>query len=89
VNVLLQPTRVDVVLDRGQVRGDSKAQEQFLHRRLGLAIGEFAAQVAEDQEAERRQYWVHTEFFVNGVFIGGAQPVAEFQKVIDNGLKSA
>jgi protein-disulfide isomerase len=28
-------------------------------------------------------------FFINGVFIGGAQPVDEFEKLIDNELKSA
>jgi protein-disulfide isomerase len=55
-----------------------------------LATGEFAAQVAHDLEDGKKAGVGSTpSFFVNGVFIGGAQPVAEFEKLIDNELKSA
>jgi protein-disulfide isomerase len=55
-----------------------------------LASGEFATQVAHDQEDGRKAGIGSTpSFFVNGVFISGAQPVAEFEKLIDNELKSA
>ena len=55
-----------------------------------LASGEFAAQVAHDQEDGKKAGIGSTpSFFVNGVFISGAQPVAEFEKLVDNELKSA
>ena len=55
-----------------------------------LASAEFASQVAHDQEDGKKAGVGSTpSFFVNGVFIGGAQPVDEFEKLIDNELKSA
>jgi protein-disulfide isomerase len=55
-----------------------------------LASGEFATQVTRDQEDGKKAGVGSTpSFFVNGVFISGAQPLAEFQNVIDHELKSA
>jgi protein-disulfide isomerase len=55
-----------------------------------LASAEFASQVAHDQEDGKKVGVGSTpSFFINGVFIGGAQPVDEFEKLIDNELKSA
>ena len=55
-----------------------------------LGSGEFATQVARDQEDGRKAGIGSTpSFFVNGVFLSGTQPVAEFEKLIDNELKSA
>jgi protein-disulfide isomerase len=55
-----------------------------------LASAEFASQVALDQEDGKKAGVGSTpSFFVNGVFISGVQPVSEFEKLIDNELKSA
>ena len=46
--------------------------------------------MAHDQEDGKKVGVGSTpSFFINGVFIGGAQPVDEFEKLIDNELKSA
>lgn len=55
-----------------------------------LASAEFAPQVALDQEDGTKAGVGSTpSFFVNGVFVNGVQPVSEFEKLIDNELKSA
>ena len=53
-----------------------------------LDSGEFAKEVAKDQE-EGKQAGVSSTpgFFINGIFLNGAQPVAEFEKIIDSELK--
>ncbi|HKE27410.1 MAG TPA: thioredoxin domain-containing protein [Bryobacteraceae bacterium] len=55
-----------------------------------LASGEFATQVSLDQDDGRKAGIASTPgFFVNGVPLSGAQPIAEFEKLIDNELKLA
>jgi hypothetical protein len=59
------------------------AEPHFNRIRLPLKL--------EDSLKNRGQLQIpaHSRFFINGVFIGGAQPVDEFEKLIDNELKLA
>ncbi len=62
-------------------------------RRLGLdekaftsclATGKFRARIDQDVEDGRRAGVSGTPgFFINGVFVNGAQPQAEFEKIIN------
>jgi protein-disulfide isomerase len=53
-----------------------------------LASGEFAAQVAHDREDGKKAGIESTpSLFINGCLSG--QPVAEFEKVVNNELNSA
>jgi protein-disulfide isomerase len=55
-----------------------------------LESAEFAPQVARDQEDGKNAGISSTPgFFINGIFLSGAQPVTEFQKLIDHELKVA
>jgi protein-disulfide isomerase len=55
-----------------------------------LGSGEVAAQVARDQDDGRTAGIASTPgFFVNGVPLSGAQPIAEFEKLIESELKLA
>jgi protein-disulfide isomerase len=55
-----------------------------------LQSAEVASQVARDQEDGKNAGITSTPgFFINGLFLNGAQPVAEFEKLIDNELKLA
>jgi protein-disulfide isomerase len=55
-----------------------------------LESGEFAKEVARDQEDGKSAGISSTpRFFINGIFLNGAQPVAEFEKIIDSELRSA
>jgi protein-disulfide isomerase len=55
-----------------------------------LASGEYKTQVSRDQEDGRKAGISSTPgFFVNGVFLIGAQPEAAFQKLIDDQLRAA
>lgn len=55
-----------------------------------LQSGEFAKEVGRDQEDGKRAGVSSTPgFFINGIFLNGAQPVAEFEKIIDSELKAA
>lgn len=53
-----------------------------------LESAEFARQIARDQEDGKNAGISSTPgFFINGVFLSGAQPAAEFEKLIDHELK--
>ena len=55
-----------------------------------LASGESKTQVSRDQEDGRKAGIGSTPaFFINGVFLMGAQPEPAFEKVIDDELKAA
>jgi protein-disulfide isomerase len=55
-----------------------------------LESAKFAAKVEADRQAGLKLGVAGTPgFFVNGVFLSGAQPQAEFEKVIDNMLSAA
>jgi protein-disulfide isomerase len=55
-----------------------------------LASGEYKTQISRDQEDGRKAGISSTPgFFVNGVFLSGAQPEAAFQKIIDDELRMA
>lgn len=55
-----------------------------------LASGEFAKEVARDREDGKKAGVSSTPgFFINGIFLNGAQPAAEFEKIIDSELRSA
>ncbi len=55
-----------------------------------LASGKFRAQVEQDlQDGTRAGVTGTPAFFINGVFLNGAQPQAEFEKIIDRELAAA
>jgi protein-disulfide isomerase len=55
-----------------------------------LASGEFTQPVAQDQQDGAAVGIASTPgFFINGIFLSGAQPIAEFEKLIDGELKSS
>jgi protein-disulfide isomerase len=55
-----------------------------------LASGEAKTQISRDQDDGRKACISSAPgFFVNGVFLSGAQPEAAFEKVIDDQLKAA
>lgn len=54
-----------------------------------LATGEYKTQISRDQVDGRKAGISSTPgFFVNGVFLSGAQPEAAFEKVIDDQLRA-
>ena len=55
-----------------------------------LASGEYKTQISRDQEDGRKAGVSSTPgFFVNGVFLSGAQPEAAFEKIIGDELSAA
>jgi protein-disulfide isomerase len=68
--------------DRAKKLGlDAKAFQRCLDS------GEFKEQIqADEQDGQKVGVTGTPGFFVNGVFLSGAQPLAEFEKVIDNAL---
>jgi protein-disulfide isomerase len=55
-----------------------------------LASGEYKAQISRDQDDGRKAGISSTPgFFVNGVFLNGAQGESAFEKVIENQLRAA
>ncbi|HYM11701.1 MAG TPA: thioredoxin domain-containing protein [Bryobacterales bacterium] len=55
-----------------------------------LDTGKFKAQVdADEQDGEKAGVNGTPGFFINGTFLSGAQPVSEFEKVIDTELAAA
>ncbi len=55
-----------------------------------LASGKFKAQVEQDlQDGTRAGVTGTPAFFINGIFVNGAQPQAEFEKIIDRELAAA
>jgi predicted DsbA family dithiol-disulfide isomerase len=55
-----------------------------------LESGEFAKEIERDREDGKRAGVSSTPgFFINGIFLNGAQPAAEFEKIIDSELKAA
>ncbi len=55
-----------------------------------LASGKFKAQIDADmQDGARAGVSGTPGFFINGIFVNGAQPQAEFEKIIDRELAAA
>ena len=55
-----------------------------------LASGEYSTQISRDVEDGRKAGVGSTPaFFVNGIFLGGAQPQTSFEKLIEDELKAA
>jgi len=77
-------TRADLVADAASLKLDTQQFDTC------LSSGKYKPQIEQDVELATRAGLVDTPgFFVDGMFLNGAQPAAAFEAIIDKDLSSA